>query len=130
MHLKEQIYFSSQNFADTDSKAEAELILVYNADRGFFNIIKDSLHKAISPSTYKCNLCALTYGTVSMKEEWLRFIERLEIPAELMHRDEFYKMLKTHPHSVKDVKFPTVFLRREDEVNLFISHIEINSAER
>ena len=32
-----------------------ELILVYNADSGFFNIIKDGLHKVISPSSARRN---------------------------------------------------------------------------
>ena len=43
----------------------------------FFNIIKDGLHKVVSLSTYQCNLCALTYGTIRMKDEWKIYIENL-----------------------------------------------------
>jgi len=68
-----------------------ELILVYNADSSFFNIIKDGLHKIISPSTYQCNLCTFTYGTARMKEELKAFIDKLKIPAEFLHRDEFVR---------------------------------------
>ena len=74
---------------------EMELILVYNADSGFFDIIKDGLHKVISPSTYQCNLCALTYGTIRMKDEWKVYIEKLEIPTTFLYRDEFLRKLKT-----------------------------------
>ena len=87
-----------------------ELILVYNADSGFFNIIKDGLHKIVLPSTYQCNLCALTYNTVRMKDKWKTFIDKLKIPSEFLHRDEFLRMLKTHPHNIEDAKFPSIFL--------------------
>lgn len=68
-----------------------ELILFYHIDSSFFNIIKDGLHKIISPSTYQCNLCTLTYVTVRMKEGWKAFIAKLKNPAEFLHRDEFLR---------------------------------------
>jgi len=103
-----------------------ELILVYNADSGFFNIIKDGLHKIVLPSTYQCNLCALTYSTVRMKDKWKTFIDKLKIPSEFLHRDEFLRMLKTHPHNIEDAKFPSIFLRKGEKISLFIPHDEIN----
>lgn len=103
-----------------------ELILVYNADSGFFNVIKDVLHKIISPSTYQCNLCALTYGTVKMKDEWKKFIDKLRIPADFLHRDEFLRMLKTHPHNMNEAIFPSIFLRKGEKISLFAAHDEIN----
>jgi hypothetical protein len=103
-----------------------ELILVYNAESGFFNIVKDGLHKIVSPSTYHCNLCALTYGTVKMKDEWKTFIDKLKIPTEFLHRDEFLRKLKSHPHNIKDAKFPAVFLDKGGKISLLITHNEIN----
>jgi len=103
-----------------------ELILVYNADSGFFNIIKDGLHKVISPSTYQCNLCALTYGTIRIKDEWKEFIDKLKIPTEFLHRDEFLRKLKSHPHDIMDAKFPAVFLDKGGKISLLITHDEIN----
>ena len=90
--------------------AEAELILVFNAKSGFLNLVKDTLHKTISPSTYQCNLCALAYGTIRMKPEWRRFIDKLEVTPRFLHRDEFLEMLETHPHKVRTVEFPAIFL--------------------
>ena len=49
---------------------ERELILVYNADSDLFSLIKDALHKILSPSTYQCNLCSLTFGMIGMRDEW------------------------------------------------------------
>lgn len=70
-------------------ESKTELILVYNADSSFFNIIKDALHKTVSPSTYQCSLCGLTYGTLRMKSEWKTFIDKLKIPSKFFHRARF-----------------------------------------
>jgi hypothetical protein len=105
---------------------EQELILVYNADSGVFDIIKDALHKTFFPSTYQCNLCALTYGTFGMKSEWKEFIDKLEIPYEFLHRDEFYQQLESHPDHLKDIEFPAIFLNRDGRISLLIDHKEIN----
>jgi hypothetical protein len=106
--------------------SDAELIFVYNAESGFFNTIKDALHKVISPSTYQCNLCALTYGTMTVKDEWKTFVEKLVIKTEFVHRDEFLRMLETHPHKIKDINFPAVFVRKKERITLFVKHNEIN----
>ena len=104
-----------------------ELILVYNADSGFFNIVKDGLHKIVSPSTYQCNLCALSYGTVRMKDEWKAFIDKLKIPVEFLHRDEFLRKLKSHPHNMMNANpIPAVFLDKGGKISLFITQNEIN----
>lgn len=105
---------------------ERELILVYNADSGVFDIIKDALHKTFFPSTYQCNLCALTYGTFGMKSEWRAFIDKLELPYEFYHRDEFYQKLESHPDHLKDIQFPAIFLNRNGKIGLLIDHEAIN----
>ena len=106
---------------------EQELILVYNADSGVFDIIKDAFQKTFFPSTYQCNLCALTYGTFGLKSEWKEFIDKLEMPYEFYHRDEFYKQLESHPNHLKNVKFPAIFLNRDGRINLLIDHKTINN---
>ena len=46
----------------TDRPSRVELLFVYNADTGLFNTVADAAHKILSPSTYSCNLCKVTYG--------------------------------------------------------------------
>ena len=106
---------------------EKELILVYNADSGLFNVLKDAFHKTFFPNTYQCNLCALTYGKFGMKDEWKEFIDRLKISYDFLHRDDFYKQLESHPNHLEDVKFPAIFLNRDGKISLFIGHKEINN---
>jgi len=65
------------------------LILIYNADGGLLNAVKDAVHKIVSPATYPCSLCALTYGWVSMHDRWRRFLDSLPNPKVFHHRDDF-----------------------------------------
>ena len=44
------------------------LIFVYNANGGFFNGFSDYIHKLVSPKTYECSLCAITYDNLGMKK--------------------------------------------------------------
>ncbi|MDO7854391.1 hypothetical protein [Hymenobacter convexus] len=65
------------------------LLFVYNADAGLLAGLKDTFHKILSPTTYACALCAVTYGATSMRPEWRVFIKNLPVPVEFLHRDEF-----------------------------------------
>ena len=73
----------------TPAPLHKELLLVYNADSGVFNALADAVHKIWSPETYNCQLCALTYGAVTMRDEWAKFLNELKIPVRFLHRDEF-----------------------------------------
>ena len=69
--------------------ASTRLIFVYNADGGLLNALKDAVHKIASPATYPCSLCALTYGWVSMRGRWRRFLASLTMAKVFHHRDDF-----------------------------------------
>lgn len=81
------------------------LILIYNADGGVANALKDGLHKWLSPQTYPCSLCALTYGAVSMRGEWRRFISALPLPSVFLYRDEFRRDL-----DARNLALPAILL--------------------
>jgi len=68
-----------------------KLIFVHNADSGYLSALVDGLHKSLKPSTYKCDLCALTYGVVKMKGQWKDFIKNLPVPVEITYKDKFVK---------------------------------------
>ena len=76
------------------------LLFVYNADGGPLAGLKDVFHKILSPATYPCSLCAITYGAASMQPQWRAFIKALPVPVEFLHRDEFirdYPQWARHP---------------------------------
>ena len=84
---------------------EKKLIFIYNATSGTLTGIKDYFHKAFKPSTYGCQLCAVTYGAFGMKNDWKKFIKDMDVPVnflkkdkfkfEFLHRDEFHEKYKT-----------------------------------
>lgn len=103
-----------------------KLIFVYNADGGMLATLKDAIHKTVSPSTYGCNLCRITYPGASMREEWQAFIQSLPYEVVFSHRDEFREK---YPDA-KNVQLPAVFTTHSDRPELLISHIEINKAKK
>lgn len=98
-----------------------QLIFVYNADSGLFNSLNDFAHKIISPSTYQCNLCMLTYGNFSMKQDWKHFIQQLPADTMFLHKNEFKKTyrLKTD--------LPAVFMQQDNALLMLIPGKEINN---
>ena len=76
------------------------LLFVYNADGGLLPGLKDVFHKILSPATYACSLCTVTYGATSMRPAWRAFIQQLPVPVEFRHRDDFvrdYPQWQHHP---------------------------------
>ena len=92
------------------------LVFVYNADRGLFNMMADISHKVLSPSTYPCNLCALTHGAFSMRKEWRDFLAKIKPPLTFLHRDEFRKEFKLED------ELPAIYIKdlRTDNLRPFL----------
>ncbi len=70
------------------ARAPSQLIMVYNAEGGWFAALSDAVHKIVSPATYPCSLCALTYGPVAMRNRWRRYLAGLPVEPVFLHRDE------------------------------------------
>lgn len=102
------------------------LLFVYNADGGRLAGLKDLFHKILSPATYPCSLCAVTYGATSMRPEWGKFIKELPVPVEFLHRDEF---VRAHPRWAQH-PLPAAFAATEaGELTPFIDAPEMNAAD-
>jgi hypothetical protein len=83
----------------------------------------DSFHKIISPQTYNCSLCDLTYGVFTENKIWKEFRKSVEVPMEFLHRDEFLKQFA----SKFGAKFnlPVVLIENKGELELFVSTEEL-----
>ena len=66
------------------------LVFVYNANAGLIAGVLDSIHKTLSPSTYGCNLCALTYGALTMRSEWRNWLKSISLPTDFYHLPDFH----------------------------------------
>jgi hypothetical protein len=104
------------------SVMEKHLILVYNADAGLLNMAADWLHKIISPSTYACSLCALTYGHLGEKKEWRNLLSTLNCKTDFLHKDEFYNQ---YPNEKFDL--PCVLINENGSLSVLLSADELNA---
>ena len=104
-----------------ESWSKPSLIFVYNADSGLLNAFRDLVHKNVKPSTYQCNLCALTFDNMGMKDEWKDFIENLDADIEFLHRDEFFDRFNT-----ENVDLPVAFIREESDLEIFMNSKEMD----
>lgn len=103
---------------DSDKK----LIFVYNADSDTLSMIKDMITKVVAPKSYQCNLCAITYGPLSMKDRWRKFLDTLPQEKIFLHKDEF----QTKYPKQKDTTLPAIFIEDNDELITLVSSSEIN----
>ena len=101
-------------------KMEKELLFVYNANSGMMNAINDYFHKVISPKTYECNLCTLTYDMLGMKSEWKKAIEKTRIKTTFLHKDELAERYSL------SFELPVVLLKKGDKIVVLISAEQIN----
>lgn len=100
------------------------LVFVYNADSGLFNTITDVAHKIISPATYSCKLCSLTYSYFTIKKDWADFLAGLDADLEFLHRDEL-----RDKYGITDISLPVILLDRDKQLTTWISTQEINQCQ-
>lgn len=104
------------------NKSSKTLLFVYNADSGIFNTMSDIAHKMLSPSTYECNLCAITHSYFSVRETWTDFLKTLDVELNFLHRDELTKQ-----YGKQDFSLPAIFFINEDDsLEVAIDSVQIN----
>ncbi len=99
-----------------------KLIFVYNVNSNPFALVGATVSKLVSPDTYTCNLCKLTYPVISMDKEWNKFLETLPLEKEFLHKDEF----KSKFPQLNDTKLPVIFIKEGEEIKVLITSDEIN----
>ncbi|MFC7356786.1 GTPase [Jejudonia soesokkakensis] len=104
-----------------------KLIFVYNAASGIVNELLDSAHKVLSPKTYSCHLCDITYGVFSENAEWKSFRKASEIEMVFLHKDEFLKQYQSKWLPKYD--FPVILSEEQNELNIFMSSEALNLVE-
>lgn len=100
----------------------ARLVLVYNAEAGIAAGLMDSIHKLVSPATYPCSLCAVTYGPVAMHGRWRDFLRTLPYRAEFYHRPDFRAAFP----AAADTPLPLVGLARGGDLEVLLPARELD----
>lgn len=98
-----------------------KIIFVYNANSGYMSAVVDALHKTIRPSTYQCQLCALTYSSIAMKKQWKHFVSDLPHPTEFLHKDEFEAAYPDSKHPL-----PGIFCLEDSALTIIVSAQEFS----
>lgn len=104
-----------------------KLIFIYNANSGAVNALLDSAHKIISPKTYDCQLCDLTFGVFSEKEAWKKFRETSGIEMVFLHKDEFLKQYRSKWLPKYD--FPIILSEEKYGLEIFMAAQELRTLE-
>jgi hypothetical protein len=102
---------------------QPNIIFVYNANGGFFNGVSDYIHKFVSPDTYECNLCTVTYDNLGMKKLWKTYISNLELPTRFLHKDEFSKEFPKYSDHI----LPVILIQNGNKLEKLLSNEELNS---
>lgn len=104
-----------------------KITFVYNANSGKVNAWLDIGHKLISPNTYSCNLCSITHGLFSEREEWKKYREESDLEMEFLHKDEFEKAYT----GSKTFTYPIILKSEDDgEYEVLITTDKINKIKR
>ncbi|NQU27572.1 MAG: hypothetical protein HQ528_04725 [Candidatus Marinimicrobia bacterium] len=105
------------------TKAPTEqLIFIYNADSGIFNAVSDYVHKIVSPATYPCSLCGITYSNLGMKTAWADYLKSLAIPSLFLHMDQLGNQPK-----LQNLSLPAVVLQQSGITYVLIEGPEMDS---
>lgn len=101
------------------------LIFVYNANSGAINSLIGTAHKIVSPETYKCGLCALTFGNINENTTWRKFRESSALEMIFLHKDEFLKQYRSKWLPKYD--FPIVLLKIDNQLEVFMQSNEFGA---
>ena len=66
---------------------DGSLVFIYNARSGNLQALLDLVHKTLSPATYRCALCQLTY-TFRMRQPWREYLEKIPWEIEFRYFDQ------------------------------------------
>ena len=105
-----------------------KLLFIYNANSGLRNILLDGAHKIISPKTYECNLCDITYGAFTENKKWKKYRKESKLKMEFLHKDEF----KTQYASKfgYNFNFPIILGITTGGIEVLVSPEELNELDR
>lgn len=98
------------------------LVFVYNESTGLFNAVSGWTHKLVSPTTYACSLCRVTFGLSGMLVPWKSFIEGLPFRSDFLHRDEFWMQFPT----LAQVTLPVVLVEKDGQRAVLLTANEID----
>jgi hypothetical protein len=84
--------------------------------------VMDLAKKTVSPKTYPCKLCMVTYSGATMNKLWRQYVADLGILAVFIHKNEF---VKTYPKV--GIEFPAILLKTDKTIKILLSADDFKS---
>ncbi|SIR08019.1 hypothetical protein [Maribacter ulvicola] len=107
-----------------------KILFIYNANSDTGSKMLDFAHKIVSPATYNCNLCSLTFGNFTENKQWKTFRESLLTKGyelEFFHKDEFQENYKSKfGHAFT---YPIIVVETTHDLEVLVSAEKLNSFE-
>ena len=98
-----------------------ELCFVYNAQSGVAHAFLDYVHKIVSPDTYACSLCSVTYGNLGMHREWANYLRKLPFKTRFFYKD-------TLPEHLEKAALPAAYIVENNTWTNVIGPDEMDAA--
>lgn len=102
---------------------EGKLIFVYNANTDPISAIVDYAHKVFKPSTYKCELCALTHHNLGQRNAWRKFKQRSNVEMEFMYIRGFEKEFNLR------FEYPVILVQSDESIRQLMGKEEFQRVE-
>lgn len=96
------------------------LLFVYNANNDLKSELLGYIHKVLRPSTYECDLCALTYHNLGQRRDWKAFKERTDAAL------SFYYIKGFEEEFNESHVYPVIIERIQDENNIVLNRKELS----
>lgn len=104
----------------TELNLMEKFLFVYNARSGKLNALLDAAHKIISPKTYACDLCALTFDAFSENARWKAFRTSVKIDMKFYHVEEFEVK-----YPEKTLTYPLVVKKTENSLDVVLTNDDL-----
>ena len=107
-----------------------KILFIYNANSDTGSKMLDFAHKIVSPDTYDCALCSLTFGNFTENKQWKTFRESLLAKGyelEFCHKDEFQKSYKSKfGHAFT---YPIILVETAHDLEVLVTTEKLNAFE-
>lgn len=98
-----------------------KLLFVYNANNDSMSAAVDYAHKVFKPSTYRCDLCQLTYHNLGQRSAWKDFRKRAKVEIEFWYIRQFEQKFGTGH------EYPVIFSEKDGELAVFMDRNELKT---
>jgi hypothetical protein len=97
------------------------ILFVYNANTDPVSVMVDYAHKVFKPSTYKCELCALTHHNLGERSAWKSFKKRTNADLTFMYLRQYEKAY------TERYTYPVILRKTDAGFEILLDKVELKA---